>query len=199
MRAHRPAALTACAVAAVAAMLAAVPASASAASRPLPARTEHSNIYNTNSERCLGDNSNRSHLAAIWNCTDSKKPSSNQTWHVGVKNPTNSYYAHIVNGQKLCLSVLNRSTKDGADIVFSKCRGPKDKTQYWLYDTTWAKPAAGTGPGTPKGRTGTGGKVLGVLRNSKGNGTRVVLQANRVGKGRPYAKGQAWYFASPGT
>jgi hypothetical protein len=118
-----------------AAGLAASGTSAQADSQSVPAVAETSNIYNTNSGRCLGDNSKN--VAVIQNCTDSKKASSRQSWHVGADNPTNRYYAHIVNGQKLCLGVRKNSKKNGAVIVVSSCGGPSNKSQYWFYDSTW--------------------------------------------------------------
>jgi hypothetical protein len=198
----------ACTLAAAGAAASAPP--AAAAQRPRVAVTT-TNMYNTNAGKCLGNNAKR--FAFLWHCVDSHKPGSNQTWHLGHDNPHNSYYAQLINGQGRCLGVLNHSKKNGATVVVGKCQGPRDKTQYWVYDTTWlacgcgygpefanfASPAAGTGAGSPHGTPGTLGMVLGVRDNAKGNGARVVLQKNTVGIGiRNYDVGQAWYASFGG-
>jgi hypothetical protein len=178
---------------------------------PRAPEMEHSNIFNTNSQRCLGTTTKN--VAVLQNCTDSQNPKSKQTWHVGADNPTNHFYAHLVNGQGLCLGVRNQSKSNAAVVIVSKCGGPGNRSQYWAYDTTWqacgcgygavfinwGTPAKGTGAGTPKGTPGTGGKGLGIVNNSTKNGAAVILQTNRAGAPPPFFKGQAWDFASGGT
>lgn len=74
-----------------------------------------SNIYNSNSARCLGIADNN---AGIWNCTDAGN--ADQAWYwkgIYITGPDRIVYGMIENKKGQCLGVAGGSTASGARIV----------------------------------------------------------------------------------
>jgi hypothetical protein len=158
------------------------------------------NIYNTNSGRCLGIDSAGD--AGIWNCTDAGGKS-DQTWHWGAKwtgsSPYGEAYYQLINGHGQCLGVAGGSTANGAKIVGFRCIA-SHKDQYWQYNSVWGGCECGDGPvlanlQTPLNGLSLGGKVIGVKNGGKANGTQLVLWTNYTQTG-PFHPDQAWYMAA---
>ena len=167
---------------------------------PLAASIVTSNIYNYNTNRCLGISSSSD--AGIWNCTDAGGKS-DQTWHWG-KEVTGAWgipYRQLINGKGQCLGIAGGSTKSGARIVGWRCLGPTHRDQYWYYDGVWG---GQNGDGdvlvnlkTPCNAISQGGKVIGVAGGSKANGAAVVLWPSSLEPGAPFQVNQDWYLLGP--
>lgn len=163
--------------------------------------TTTTNIYNTNSGRCLGINSSGD--AGIWNCTNAGGRS-DQTWHWGAKSssmPNGEAYYQLINGRGQCLGVAGGSTASGARIVGFRCIA-SHKDQYWQYNSVWGGCECGDGPvlanlQTPLSGLSLGGKVIGVSGGSKANGAPLVLWPNSTTHdGSTFHPDQAWYMVA---
>jgi hypothetical protein len=154
-----------------------------------------SNIYNTNSSRCLGIAGND---AGIWNCTDAGN--ADQAWYwrgTFITGPDGIVYGMIENKKGQCLGVAGGSTANGARIVGWTCL-PSHHDQYWDYDCVYLLDA---GQGcvlanlnTPVNAYSYGGKVAGVAGGSKSNGAAVVLWTDTL-ETLSWHPDQAWYYA----
>ena len=171
-----------------------------AVTAPAASAVTTTNIYNTNSGRCLGIDSAGD--AGIWNCTDAGGRS-DQTWHWGAKmtGPYGEAYYQLINGHGQCLGVAGGSTASGARIVGFRCIA-SHKDQYWQYNSVWGGCECGDGPvlanlQTPLSGLSLGGKVIGVAGGSKANGAPLVLWPNSTTHdGSTFHPDQAWYMTA---
>jgi hypothetical protein len=156
-----------------------------------------SNIYNSNSARCLGIADNN---AGIWNCTDAGN--ADQAWYwkgIYITGPDRIVYGMIENKKGQCLGVAGGSTASGARIVGWTCLS-SHHDQYWdndcVYDSVSGQGCVLANLQTPVNGLSVGGKVIGVSGGSKSNGAAAVLWTDTLETGAgKFHPDQNWYFA----
>jgi ricin-type beta-trefoil lectin protein len=157
-----------------------------------------SNIYNSNSGRCLGINPSRD--AGIWNCTDAGN--ADQAWYwkgIFITGPHGIQYGMIENKKGQCLGVAGGSTANGARIVGWTClRSHHD--QYWnddcVYDSINGQGCVLVNLQTPVNGLSVGGKVIGVTAGRKANGSAAVLWTDTLETGAgKFHPDQNWDFS----
>jgi hypothetical protein len=157
-----------------------------------------SNIYNSNSGRCLGIDASED--AGIWNCTDAGN--ADQAWYwkgIYITGPHGIVYGMIENKKGQCLGVSGGSTKNGARVTGWTCVS-SHHDQYWdndcVYDSINGQGCVLVNLQTPVNGLSVGGKVIGVAGGSKANGAEAVLWTNTLETGAgKFHPDQNWYFS----